>query len=183
MPPDQPTRASLEGVRRGDAASFEALFRAYCQDLIRFGHRYTRDTPTAENIVQEVFLKVWRDRARLDPTDNVKAYLYTAVRNEALKHLRHAEVERRHAQELAMAGDPVKTPEDEWHARAAAGALHEAIARLPDRRRLIFTMNRFDRLTYAEIARVLEISIKTVETQMGRALEFLRGALLDCLDE
>ena len=73
-------------------ASFEALFHAYCQDLIRFACRFTRDTPAAENIVQEVFLRVWRDRSRLAPAANVKAYLYAAVRNESLKYLRHAEV-------------------------------------------------------------------------------------------
>ena len=121
--------------------------------------------------------------ARLDAAGNVKAYLYTAVRNEALKHLRHVDVERRSAPELAVTGAAVKTPEDEWREQTTADLVHAAIERLPDRRRLIFTMNRFDRLTYAEIARVLEISVKTVETQMGRALTFLRAELAGSLGE
>jgi len=173
-------RAVLEGVRRGDAACFEALFRQYCQDLVRFAHRYTRDIPAAENTVQEVFLRVWRDRQRLDPSANVKAYLYTAVRNESLKVLRHAEVEDRHADGLTVASP--RTPEDEWRDRSTACAVHQAIEQLPDRRRRIFQMNRFDHLTYAEIAQVLEISIKTVETQMGRALASLRDALAGHLE-
>lgn len=165
-----------------DVATFEALFREHCQALVRFALRLTRDLPAAENAVQEVFLKVWRDRARLDPAANVKGYLYTAVRNEALKYLRHAEVERRSAPDLAVTSSRVTTPEDELRGKAVADSVHEAVALLPERCRLIFTMNRFDRLTYAEIARVLEISIKTVETQMGRALAFLREALVDSLD-
>ena len=166
-----------------DAIGFEALFREHCQDLVRFVARFTRDTPAAENIVQDIFLKVWRDRARLDAAGNIKAYLYTAVRNEALKHLRHVDVERRSAPELAVTDAAVKTPEDEWREQTTADLVHAAIERLPDRRRLIFTMNRFDRLTYAEIARVLEISVKTVETQMGRALTFLRAELAGSLGE
>ena len=122
-------------------------------------------------------------RSRLALAANVKAYLYAAVRNESLKYLRHAEVEARSAPELAVAASPVKTPEDERSAKAAAAFVYGAIARLPERRRLIFTMNRFDHLTYAEIAQVLEISIKTVETQMGRALAVLRAELVDSPDE
>lgn len=177
------TRGLLEGIRQGDAAAFEELFRAYCPALIRFACRYTRDTPAAENIVQEVFLNVWRDRSRLDPAANVKAYLYAAVKNQSLKYLRHADVERRGAEVLRGSESPAKTPEDEWRGKAAAASVHQAIDRLPDRCRLIFTMNRFDHLTYAEIARILQISIKTVETQMGRALAFLREALLDSLED
>ena len=180
---DLQTSGSLQGIRQGDVASFEALFHAYCQDLIRFACRFTRDTPVAEDIVQEVFLRVWRDRSRLAPAANVKAYLYAAVRNESLNYLRHAEVEARSAPELALAARPVKTPEDERSAKAAAASVYAAVARLPERRRLIFRMNRFDHLTYAEIAQVLEISIKTVETQMGRALAFLRAELVDSPDE
>ena len=164
-----------------DHSRFEVLFREHCQGLVCFAHRFTGDMPAAENVVQEVFLKVWRDRARLEEAASIKAYLYTAVRNEALKYVRHADVERRGVPELKMIRAVVPTPEEELHNKTIAESVHGAIERLPDRRRLIFTMNRFDRLTYVEIAQALEISIKTVETQMGRALAFLRTELArDC---
>ena len=161
-----------------DDSGFEALFREHCQGLVRFANRFTRDVPAAENVVQEVFLKVWRDRARLQDADSIKAYLYTAVRNEALKYVRHADVERRSVPELKLTHAAVLTPEEEFQNKTTAEFVHDAIERLPDRRRLIFTMNRFDRLTYVEIAQALKISIKTVETQMGRALAFLRTELI-----
>ena len=118
---DTGTSAALvKRIRQGDESAFEELFRAQCQPLVRFAFRLTRDLSTAENTGQEVFLKVWRDRLRLDPAANVRAYLYAAVRNGSLKHLRHLEVERRGAEELVGDANPVRTPEDERRARATA---------------------------------------------------------------
>ena len=99
--------------RTGDAKAFEQLFRLYCQPLIHFVCRYVRDTSTAENLVQEVFLAVWAHRSQLDPTRNIKTYLYTAVKNQVLKHLRHSDVERLSAEGITLAVPHQKTPEDD----------------------------------------------------------------------
>ncbi len=167
----------VEQMRNGDAAAFEKLFNLYCQPLINFARRYVRDTPVAENVVQDVFLKIWTNRSRLDPALSIKTYLYTAVRNQALKHLRHENVERRGAEDLKPFTPAARTPEDEWNEREIAESIHHAIDELPEKCRIIFSMNRFDNLTYAEIAGIQNISIKTVETQMGRSLKFLRKRL------
>ena len=168
-------------IRKGDGAAFEMLFRSYCQPLIRFVRRYVGDTSIAEDLVQDVFLAVWSNRSRLDPAASMKVYLYAAARNRALKHLRHGAVERRSAGDVERTLPRQKTPADELQGKELAGAVAEAIEALPERTRIVFSMNRFDRLTYAEIAGIQGVSIKTVETQMGGALKFLRERLAHLL--
>ena len=168
-------------IRAGDGQAFERLFRSYCQPLIHFVHRYVRDTPIAEGLVQDIFVAIWANRSQLDPALSIKTYLYTAARNRALKHLRHSDVERRSAEEVMLTFPRQKTPEDEWRGKEIADAIYQAIEALPEKRRILFNMNRFDHLTYAEMAEIQGISIKTVETQMGRALKFLRDRLAHLL--
>ena len=171
----------VQKIRTGDGRAFEQLFRMYCQPLIHFARRYVGDLAIAENVVQDIFLTIWSNRSQLDPSLSIKTYLYTAVKNQALKHLRHSDVERKGAEYLKLADTSSQTPEDEWQKKEIAASIQQAIEGLPERCRLIFSMNRFDHLTYAEIAQVQDISIKTVETQMGRALKSLRTHLAHLL--
>lgn len=164
-------------IKTGDPGAFEDLFNKYCQPLINFARRMVQDTPTAENIVQDVFLKVWTNRAELNPDLNIKTYLFTAVKNTALGQIRHLNVVQKSEEKIMSAAPRVKTPEDEWSDKEIAEAINSAITALPEKCRLVFCMNRFDQLTYAQIAEVQNISIKTVETQMGRALKYLRQRL------
>jgi RNA polymerase sigma-70 factor (ECF subfamily) len=168
-------------IRAGDGQAFEQLFSLYCQPLIHFVRRYVHDTSIAESLLQDIFLAVWANRSQLDLTRNIKTYLYTAAKNQALKHLRHNDVERQSAEEVTLAFPHPKTPEDERQEKEIAAAIYQAIEALPEKCRILFSMNRFDHLTYAEIAQIQEISIKTVETQMGRALKFLRQHLAHLL--
>ncbi len=164
-------------IRAGDQGAYKQLFYQYCQPLANYARRFVQDSQLAENLVQEVFLQVWMRRASLDPNRDIKSYLYTATRNRALNELRHARLETASAGDPALAVPQQKTPEDEWDQQQVALQVNRAIARLPKRCRVIFSMSRFDQLTYAEIAEHLNLSIKTVETQMGRALKALRRSL------
>ena len=179
-----PVQTELEWVRKirtGDGEAFERLFSSYCQPLTHFVRRYVPDTSIAENLVQDVFVAIWANRLQLDPALNIKTYLYTAARNQALKYLRHSDVERRSAEEVTLAFPRQQTPEDEWQGKELAASIYQAIEALPEKCRILFSMNRFDHLTYAEMAEIQGISIKTVETQMGRALKFLRNRLAHLL--
>lgn len=175
---NQPEREWVEKIRCGDAEAFEHLFKKYCQPLINFARRFVQDTQSAENIVQDVFLKIWSIRKELNPTLNIKSYLYTAVRNGALKQLRHQTVEQRTADRLTLPDFDLITPEDNLTEKELTAAVHQAVAELPEKCRIIFAMNRYDHLSYKEIAEIQNISIKTVETQMSRALKFLRQRLI-----
>lgn len=124
-------------------------------------------------------MTVWERRATLNPDRSIKSYLYTATKNRALKHLRHEEVKRKNKGKIDLYSVAPSTPEDLISHAETAASIGQAIEKLPEKCRLIFKMNRFDHLTYAEIAEVLEVSVKTVETQMGRALHALRHALFE----
>ncbi|MGB5895603.1 MAG: RNA polymerase sigma-70 factor [Ignavibacteriaceae bacterium] len=164
-------------IRSGDSAAFEELFNLYCQQLINFSTNYVTDKQIAENIVQDVFVSVWQNRTNLDPSKMIKAYLFTAVKNNSLKHLRHLKIETK-----GIVGNPSYISDDERPDKKLDEnemelKIHQAVNELPEKCKEIFKMNRFENLKYAEIAAILDISIKTVETQMGRALKKLRERL------
>ena len=127
--------------------------------------------------MQEVFVSVWNQRERLNPSKMIKSYLFTAVKNEALNELRHRDVQTRSQERILDTIAKDLTPEQELTSAEINKEIYYAINELPEKCREIFKMNRFDDLKYAEIAEILNISIKTVETQMGRALKKLRERL------
>ena len=158
------------------SSAFDELVRAHYGRLCNFAYRFARSRDAAEDVVQEVFTRLWQQREQFDVRDPLP-YLYQAVRNRLVTSRRHELVRERWRADV---------DHEDRHTRDAASAveladLRRAVARaidaLPERCRLIFTMSREQDLSYAEIARVLDISVKTVETQMGRALKALRARL------
>lgn len=132
----------------------------------------------AEEIVQEVFLYIWERRETWDVRTSAKSYLFAAVRNAATSYLRHERVVRqREAETVELFIRPAATADARVTTAELVAAVQRAVSRLPERCRLIFTLHREQGLTYPEIAEVLDISPKTVEVQMGRALKALRQAL------
>lgn len=169
------------GIKSGDQTAFELLFNYYCQKLINFARRYVIDVQIAENIVQDIFVSIWNHRENLNPSKSIKSYLFTSIKNEALKELRHRDVQIRSQERLLDLHPKNVDPEQELTADEINKEIYQAIDKLPEKCREIFMMNRFDELKYAEIAEVLNISVKTVETQMGRALKKLRERLKSVL--
>lgn len=165
------------GVPR-DEREFETLFRTYHAPLCSFAHRYVRAPDVAEELVQEVFLHLWQQRSAWDGRGTIKTYLYSAVRNAAVSYLRHERVvARRSAETLALFDRPQPSTDRRVADVETAMAVRAAVDRLPERCRLVFTLNREHGMTYADIARTLGLSIKTVDAQMGRALKALRKYL------
>jgi RNA polymerase sigma-70 factor (ECF subfamily) len=167
----------VKKISLGDAAAFEKLFKSYFQILVDFCFRFVEDVSIAENIVQDVFLKIWANRAKLDPGIKIKYYLYRAVKNKAFNHLRHLKIVKKSAQDVYGNHIPGKTPEEEITEEEMVELLIKAIEKLPEKCKTIFFMSKYDHLKYPEIAETLDISIKTVEYHMRRALKFLRKHL------
>ena len=165
----------VEAIRAGDPTAFEALFHAYHAGLCSFAYRYLGARDLAEEIVQEVFLCVWERRESWHVRTSVRSYLLTAVRNAALSYLRHERVVRRRQHEIPWPQDAlVPSPEVRALEAETITAVRDAVGRLPERCRMVFTLHREQGLTYLEVAEVLGISPRTVEVQIGRALKALR---------
>jgi RNA polymerase sigma-70 factor (ECF subfamily) len=174
---DADERAWVGRIRAGDIDAFEGLYRAYWERLYAFAFRYMRSKEDAEEVVQEVFFRIWRGRANWVPAGAVRNYLYLAVRNSARDRLERAAVARRwrigqraqHATDTAIQSD--------LEARDLVAAVGRALSELPDKRSAVCKLRLIDELSYAQIAERLGISEKTVETQLARGLKFLRDRI------
>jgi RNA polymerase sigma-70 factor (ECF subfamily) len=140
------------------------------------------DADTAEEIVQSTFARLWEKRGSLHIEESGQAYLYRAVYNASLNHLEHQKVKAKyyaHAMREGESGDDSGATES--RVRALEARLESALRKLPEACRTIFQLSRFEELKYREIADRLGLSVKTVETQMSKALRILRVELAEFL--
>lgn len=168
---------------RYNAQAFETMVREHYGRLCAFAFRLLGSRDQAEDVVHEVLLRVWRDRDRFEFRDPL-AYLYRAVRNQVISEHRKSGTRSRLLEERARTEsvtphlpDLAAVVEHDELAEAAA----RAVASLPERCRLVYTMRREQGLSYEEIALVLGVTIKTVENQMNRAAKLLRARLASYL--
>lgn len=175
---EQPDQELVRRIRDGDHGAFEALFRRYADALCSFAAEHVGDR-TAEDVVQTVFCDLWRRRSELSPPGTIKAYLYRAIRNTALDRMKHRDVEQEWKEEEKERDRPEerKDPIESLQHQELGRVMEQAVKDLSKRRRMIYRMARYHEMTYAEIARALDIAPKTVENQMGRALKTLRKKL------
>jgi len=165
-----------------DETAFEQVFKTHFKRLHAYAFTILRDEIEAEEIVQQVFFKLWERNENLSLTGSVSAYLYRAVHNESLNYIKHQKVRSNHQLHVAYSmKNEVEHPAKKVMAGELEKKIHTALNELPEQCRTIFQMSRFDELKYREIADKLGISVKTVENQMGKALKLLREKLADFL--
>lgn len=140
---------------------------------------YLKDRDATEEAVQQVFYIVWERRESINITTSFKAYLYQAVRNHCLNALKHEQVKASAHGELLREDEPEE--ENNLESIELRERIDQAISELPTERQKIFRMSRFEELKYKEIAEKLQISVKTVENQMGKALKHLRESLSELI--
>jgi RNA polymerase sigma-70 factor (family 1) len=170
-------------IRSGDKASYEHLFRTYYQPLCNYASTLTRNIDEAEEAVQNVFFNLWHRRESLKSAAPAKAYLYRAVHNECINRLKHWHVKRGYETEIRAGGQANEndTVSQEINAKELSRQIDHALESLPPQCGEVFRMNRFGNLKYAEIAVQLNISVKTVEAHMGKAIRIMRDKLKDFL--
>ncbi len=176
----------VERLRNGDVEAFELLFRTHAQSLIAFAARYVRSRDAAEDLVQDVFRRLWERRASWAVHSTPRGFLYTAVRNDALNTLRHERVVEESENEILwQEGDWVPGFAQGAAAPADAGvladeiemALARAIDGLPQRAQQAYRLQRDHGLSYVEIAEVMGVTAKSVERLLWRAHLALRDSL------
>ncbi len=173
-----PDATMVERIRTGDTAAFTALFREMFPALRVYLFHLTGSGAVAEELAQDLFITLWEGRGQLAVHTALSGYLFTAARNAALNYIKHERVIDRWAQYVRASSEPTAPSADQGLddaevMRAAVAAINQ----LPERCRQIFLLHRTSGRTYGEIAAELGISVKTVETQMTRALVALRAAL------
>ncbi len=165
-----------------DEKYFEEIFREYFIPLTSFAGKYTRDLDEAKDIVHQVFGNLWEKRKDLHVETSIRSYLFTSVHNRCLNYIRDNK-------KFVEAGLPDGESnlyayidhEDYLENEELRNRIHQALDQLPEKCRRIFVLSRFEEKKYREIASELDISIKTVETQMSKALKILKEKLADYL--
>jgi RNA polymerase sigma-70 factor (ECF subfamily) len=165
-------------IRNGDVGQFELLFRSSYVSLVRYAKTLIKDHDTAEEIVQDLFFRIWQDKEKLHIESSLNGYLFRSVHNRCLHFIEHNKVVERHAEEILYHQSEVQeSPSDILNYKELQEKIARILERLPERCGKIFTMSRFEGLKYNEIAEKLSVSVKTVEANMGRALKEFRKEL------
>lgn len=161
---------------------FEVLFREHFTGLCFFARKYTGDLDAAKEIVHNVFLRIWENRREFEWEKPAKSYLFTSVYNRSLNYIRDNRKFVRQEADPApgMIADTAGYSEN-LEAAELEARIKLALRRLPEKCRKVFELSRFEEKRYTEIAEQLDISLKTVETHMSKALHIIREELKDYL--
>ena len=180
FPMDNET-AGINLINADSSALFENVFKAHFKNLHAYAFTIVKDDATAEEMVQQVFYKLWENKEQIKIQQSITAYLYKAVYNESLNFLRHNKVKATYRVHTAYNNRDMENVADPAAIKELQQKIDIALSELPEQCRTIFQLSRFEELKYKNIADTLGISVKTVENQMGKALRLLRSKLSEFL--
>lgn len=161
---------------------FEQVFKSHFKALHAYACTILKEEAMAEEVVQQVFFKLWEKKDQVEITQSLKAYLYRSVYNECLNYLKHQKVKQTHkSHTVYTTQEGAENVSGRLQAKELEGKIAEALNQLPEQCRTIFQMSRFEELKYREIADRLNLSVKTIENQMGKALKIMRMQLIEYL--
>jgi RNA polymerase sigma-70 factor (ECF subfamily) len=165
----------LSGIRDGDQDAFEKIYTSFHERVYFFARGFTKDEVAAEEITQEVFIKVWETRERLNPHLAFRSYLYSITKNHALNQIKRLSCENRFKQQW-VAGFQYHSNSTENYVeyRDSQQIIHQGMAMLPPRRQAIFRMNRMEGIKYDQIAATMHVSRNTIKSQLGKASRFMK---------
>ncbi|MBN2610790.1 MAG: RNA polymerase sigma-70 factor [Bacteroidales bacterium] len=184
---DKDERHIINRLKQGDKVVFDKLFRCFYSRMVLYAGSYISDRDTAEDIVQDIFLHLWNKRKETFITTSVSSYLFRAVHNKCIQHLRHMKVtaayEERHRLKLKEAELLYNSSGDfnfsELQLTEIQRILNESYQLLPEKTRQIFLLSKEKDNSNRKIAELLNINIKTVEYHITKTLKVLRTALND----
>ena len=172
----------IDSLLKQDEAAFEKVFKSYFKKLHSYACTIARDEVAAEEVVQQVFVRLWERSKGLSISGSIEAYLYRAVYNESLNYLKHQKVKAQYQQYVTQTSmNESESTGSKLSLKELEERIRTAMNELPEQCRTVFQLSRFEELQYREIANCLGISAKTVENQIGKALKILRSKLVEFL--
>lgn len=156
---------------------YKKVFEEYYNPLCNFASRYVSGSDLAEDIVQEVFVQIWQKRKRITLTSGIRSYLFQSTRNKAIEIIRRNKLQTAYIEEEKYNAESSYEIDHEADNHMLKEHLYKSIRQLPPKCQEIFVLSKISGLTYAEIAEELNLSVKTVENQIGRGLKLLRAML------
>ena len=166
----------FKSIKEGDIKTFEKVFRQFYTPLCIYATSITDRNDISEEIVQDVFYNIWKDRENIQILSSIKNYLYGAVKNHSLRYHEHLLVKERHQEYVLNYGNEETdlSPQELLEYKELEGVVTNILKKLPERRAQIFNMHRMDGKKYKEIADIFSISVKTVEAEMTKTYQALR---------
>ncbi len=163
-------------IKKGNIKAFEQLFRDLYVPLCAYANKFIDDKDKSEELVQETFYNLWKNRENLNIRISLKSYLYKSVQNSCLLTIQHEKVKEKYRLHVLNTGNTEggKAPDKLLEEKELDKNIQETMNKLPERCREIFYLNRYEGLKYREIAEKLSISQKTVEANISKALKLLR---------
>jgi len=166
----------IRRVKEGDIKAFETIFRKFYSPLVYYSHSITGRSDVAEDIIQDLFYTLWKEREKIEVYSSLKNYLYGAVRNRSLQFCERRKLDDNYKTSLELSpgiSDP-GGPQESVEFLELENIILKSLERMPQRRVEIFKLHRFKNKKYKEIADSLSLSVKTVEAEMTKALKTIR---------
>ncbi|HEV7378575.1 MAG TPA: RNA polymerase sigma-70 factor [Dyadobacter sp.] len=170
-----------QNLNKDTEQEFKLIFKKHFKSLHAYACTILHDEVMAEEMVQNVFCRLWEKSDQIEIRESVSGYLYRSVYHESLNYIKHLKVRDAYQTYAVSQMENTNNTSHNMELRELEERLDVALKELPEKCRTIFQMSRFEELKYQEIADRLELPLKTVENQMGKALRLLRVKLVDFL--
>ena len=179
--PDSDIKNLFRQISNGDKAAFDQLFRSQYDNLVRFAGNFIADAAVAEELVSDVFVAIWLNRENLPKVENATTYLFVSVKNRCYNALRSKTHTVSIEEQNEISKPEYENPHREMENRELHEKLNQLIDRLPEQQRLIFRMIKGNGLSAKQCAQILNLSARTVETHLYKAVKQLEKAITDYL--
>lgn len=175
-------RVLLEKLKESDQTAFSSIFSVYYSDLVMFATNFTKDLAISEEIVQNVFVKFWEDREIITINTSLKSFLLRTVQNRCIDWLRHLKIRDKYSADILDNSMLYENDVENYvFASELEHQIEKALSQFPEEISNAFRLNRYDGLKYHEIAEKMNVSVRTIEVRIGKALHLLREHLKDFL--
>lgn len=167
----------IDLLRQNSDKAIDLVFRKYYVFICTVIVRIVSDSDLAEDLAQDVFYGLWKKRQKIHVNTSLKAYLRRSAKNKTLNYIRDQKIKFEEEDRLPILKSKIPSINQDMEAEELKSIIHQTIDALPERCRMVFNLSRFEEMSYQEIATALNISIKTVENQVSKALKILRKAV------